>query len=71
MLALLTQMGISLALNSWVAGEFKEPAAAHRNVFAQLVRFCEGDAVPAQMKVGGSLRKSSKNAAPELETATR
>jgi AcrR family transcriptional regulator len=70
MLAFLTQMGVSLALNSWVAGDFKEPAAAHRNVFAQLIRLCEGNAVPPQIKVGGSLRKS-KNAARELETASR
>jgi AcrR family transcriptional regulator len=40
MLALLSQMAISLTLNSWIDGEFKDPSAAHRNVYSELLRLC-------------------------------
>lgn len=68
MLAFITQMAVSLAVNSWVAGEFKEPSAAHRNVFAQLVRFCGSNPYP-EAKPKGRLRKNSKHASPDLEMA--
>ena len=69
MLAFLTQMGVSLTVNSWVSGEFKEPSAAHRNVFAQLVRFCADDS--SEPKARGSLRRNGKPASPESEMAAR
>lgn len=62
MLAMLTQMGISLTLNSWIAGDFKEPATAHRNVFAQLVRFCEVNSSYSETKARGNFRKNGKDA---------
>jgi AcrR family transcriptional regulator len=62
MLAFLTQMGISLTVNSWVAGEFKDPSAALRNVFVQLVRLCGGTVrvlkPNPETKIRGSLRKN-------------
>ncbi|MBS1803487.1 MAG: TetR family transcriptional regulator [Acidobacteria bacterium] len=72
MLAFLTQMGISLAVNSWVAGEFKEPAAAHRNVFGQLVKLCVSDSSPYPEKATrGNARKNGKQHSEELEVETR
>ena len=71
MLAFLTQMAVSLALNSWVAGEFKEPSAAHRNVFAQLLRFCGCNAAYPESKARRSLRKNGKDASPEFEITAR
>jgi AcrR family transcriptional regulator len=69
MLAVLTQMGVSLTVNSWVSGEFKEPSAAHRNVFSQLIRFCADDSSEAKSR--GSLRRSGKLASPKSEMAAR
>ena len=71
MLAHLTQMGISLTLNSWVSGEFKEPSTAHRNVFAQLIRLCGDQASRPETKPGSSLRTKGRNALLEPEMAAR
>ena len=71
MLASLTQMAVSLAVNSWVAGEFKEPSAAHRNVFAQLVRFCGCNSTRPETKAPATLRKTGKHASLDSEMAAR